>query len=94
MALGLPIVSANMDELSKLLSSYNGKIGFLISENTPESFAEKIEMLLSSEDTARDMGKFNQELCQSRFNWNEEASKLIKFYEEVLNDRKKVNNKC
>ncbi|MGB2809046.1 MAG: glycosyltransferase [Sedimentisphaerales bacterium] len=94
MALGLPIVSANMDELSKLLSSYNEKIGFLISENTPDRFAEKIEILLSSEDKARDMGKFNQELCQSHFNWSGEASKLIKFYEEVLNDRKKVNNKC
>lgn len=94
MALGLPIVSANMDELSKLLSSYNGKIGFLISENTPESFAEKIEILLSSEDKARSIGKFNQELIQSCFNWSGEANKLIKFYDEVLNDRKKVNNKC
>ncbi|MBA7714220.1 hypothetical protein ES703_123237 [subsurface metagenome] len=51
-------------------------------------------MLLSSEDKAGDMGKFNQELCQSRFNWSGEGSKLMNFYEEVLNDRKKVNNKC
>jgi glycosyltransferase involved in cell wall biosynthesis len=93
MALGLPIVSANMDELSKLLSEYNGKIGFLVSEDTPESFAEKIEVLLSNEDKAKSMGKFNQELCQSRFNWSGEADKLIDFYGNFLNERKKTNNK-
>ena len=86
MALGLPIVSANMDELSKLLSKYNGKIGFLVSGDTPESFAEKIEMLLSSEDKAKSMGKFNQELCQSRFNWSGEADKLVNFYLSIFYD--------
>lgn len=93
MALGLPIVSANMDELSRLLSKYNEKIGFLVSEDTPESFAEKIEMLLSSEDKARSMGQFNQELCQSRFNWSGEADKLVNFYGNFLNEGKKTNNK-
>jgi len=94
MALGLPIVSANMDELSKLLSSYNGKIGFLISEDTPESFAEKIEKLLSSDEGVGNIGKFNQELLQSRFNWSGEAVKLVNLYGNLLNEGEKINNKC
>jgi glycosyltransferase involved in cell wall biosynthesis len=94
MALGLPIVSANMDELSKLLSSYNGKIGFLISEDTPESFAEKIEKLLSSDEGVGNIGKFNQELLQSCFNWSGEAVKLVNLYGNLLNEGEKINNKC
>jgi glycosyltransferase involved in cell wall biosynthesis len=94
MALGLPVVSANMDELSKLLSSYNGKIGFLISEDTPESFAEKIEKLLSSDEGVGNIGKFNQELLQSCFNWSGEAVKLVNLYGNLLNEGEKINNKC
>ena len=86
MALGLPVVTTALPEINKYLGDYNGKFGFLIKDNNPSVFANRVVELLSDSDKMVKMGKKGRSLVLEKLNWEtSEAPKLISLYKEMIN---------
>jgi len=86
MILGLPVITTALPEINKYLGDYNGKFGFLIKDNDPVVFANKIAELLSDSDRMVRMGETGRSLIIEKLNWEtREAPKLVSLYKEVIN---------
>lgn len=81
LAAGLPVVTVSGLWWSDFVKTH--KVGLVV-EDTPKSFAEAINKLLSSPDTIDAIGKNAIDLVKNQYNWREMAKKLLKVYNELL----------
>jgi glycosyltransferase involved in cell wall biosynthesis len=84
MRYGLPFVSSALPPLKRLLGETG--CGILVDNNDVMGFADAILSLLNNEQLLSTMGKHCEELVHNTFNWEAEASKLIKLYSILVKD--------
>lgn len=77
-SVGKPVVATAVGCIPEILK--DGKGGFLVTPNHPETLAEKISQLLAQPALAQEMGRFNLELCKDKFSREHFQSK----WQEIL----------
>jgi glycosyltransferase involved in cell wall biosynthesis len=75
MAAGKPVVVTQVGGLQSLVN--NGENGFVIPPNNAEELAEKLTLLLDSEDLRHKMGKAGRKIVEERFDWNIVAKRYV-----------------
>jgi glycosyltransferase involved in cell wall biosynthesis len=82
MALGIPVITSDFPLYRPVVEE--SRCGFCIDPHSPEILADKIEWLMSHADQAGAMGERGREATRHRFNWQPEAEKLLRLYDELL----------
>jgi glycosyltransferase involved in cell wall biosynthesis len=82
MALGIPVITSDFPLYRAVVDE--SRCGFCIDPHSPGILADKIEWLMSHPDEAAAMGQRGREATRHRFNWQPEAEKLLRLYEELL----------
>jgi len=80
MACGLPVVLFDLKEGRRIADS----AALYASPNDPVDFADKITMLLNSEELRRQLGDCGRSRVESRLNWAAEKATLLEAYETAL----------
>jgi D-inositol-3-phosphate glycosyltransferase len=81
MACGTPVVASRVGGLRTLVD--DGASGFLIPWRHPRLFADKLELLLTTPELERRLGRYAAERMQS-LSWGQTAERLLDLYQEVL----------
>jgi len=84
MAAGLPVVSLDGGGNRDIV--IDGKNGFLIAENEPSLFADKIIELANNEDLYQNMSSFSKEFSKA-FDIKMYVEQLMRFYETKIRDK-------
>jgi len=82
MAAGIPIVVSDFPVWRKFVE--DSGCGILVDPLNPNDIAHAIQWLLEHPDQAAAMGRRGQEAVKFKYNWENEAKKLIKFYKNLL----------
>jgi glycosyltransferase involved in cell wall biosynthesis len=82
MSSGIPIVASDFPLWRTILEDAN--CGLFVDPLDPEGIASAVTWLLQHPQEAEEMGKAGQKAVLERFNWENEAQKLIDFYGEVI----------
>ena len=81
MACGTPVVAARVGGLPSLVK--DGETGYLVPWHCPESFAERLEVLLAHEDLRNTMGKAAYHRSQG-MSWHTVVSRFASLYENLI----------
>jgi glycosyltransferase involved in cell wall biosynthesis len=79
---GIPIICSNFSVWNKLIEKE--KCGLTVNPNDPQDIKEKIEYLLNNKDEAKLMGARGRAAVLSKYNWESQEKRLIRFYENIL----------
>jgi glycosyltransferase involved in cell wall biosynthesis len=77
MAAGVPIISSDVGGIPEII--VDGENGYLVKPGQPSLIAEKILLLLESEEKRRRIGRLGLEVVRKRFS----MGKMIRRYEEL-----------
>ncbi|HEB71325.1 MAG TPA: glycosyltransferase family 1 protein [Nitrospirae bacterium] len=77
-----PVVATDVGGVPEVVE--DGVNGFLVPPERPDLMAEAMAKILGSADEARRMGEAGYDTVKSNFNFQNQAKKLEKIYEEVL----------
>ncbi len=80
---GLPIVSNAVGGIPELVRDKVN--GYLVYEQNPAEFAKTVERLLDNKELIETFGKRSRELAVNEFGWDCHNEKLLKIYENILN---------
>ena len=78
MACGTPVICTQVGGMPELVK--DGETGFVVPPNDPVSIREKITLLQSHPDLAREMGERGRELVRKDFTWDRTAERCIHAY--------------
>lgn len=81
MAAGLPIIASDFPFWKEIIEK--NQCGICIDPLNPKSIAEAIEYLIAHPEEALQMGKNGQTAVQEIYNWGNEETKLLSFYESL-----------
>jgi len=81
LSVGLPVVTTNVGGWTEIVKKE--RLG-LITEGTPESFAEGIIKILNNSDLAEECGRRGLNLIKERYNWENTAKILIREYNGLI----------
>ena len=87
MACGTPVIAARVGGLQDVVT--DGITGYLISKHQPESYAERLRVLLNNEGLRSTMGAVASETAQSQ-TWGFVSSQILKAYERVNQQQESV----
>ena len=76
-------------EVSEIVSREN--CGVLVDPANPQSIADALKNLLSSNVLCMKLGQNGQEAIQQRLNWDQESKKLISMYHDLTNPKNEKN---
>lgn len=82
MAAGIPAVVANVPPWRSIV--YEANCGLVVSTDTPDGYAKAIRWLLENPAEARLMGESGRKAVLNTYNWEQEAAKLVTFYQTIL----------
>ena len=82
MAMGLPTVVFDTPVNREIL----GDLGIYAELDNPVSLVEKLEMILSNEDLARDLSKKLREKAVDVYSWQVTGEKLMSVYRAALSN--------
>lgn len=82
MSAELPVIASNFPYWRKMIDETG--CGLCVNPDSPEQIAAAIRSLLDSPDKARTMGRAGRNAVLERYNWPNEAKKLVDFYETLL----------
>ncbi|MCM8764015.1 MAG: glycosyltransferase [Candidatus Omnitrophica bacterium] len=82
MACGIPVVAFSNGGVREQI--INGKTGFLIENNNPESMAYSTKILLENIDLRKNMSEIAFKHARENFDIEDTASKYLEFYEDIL----------
>jgi len=85
MAMGLPVISTDIPNLSELIE--NGVDGILVSEKDPEALADAIEELLEDSDRCSFLGTMARAKIEREFNIRHHILKITHMYSDRLEER-------
>ena len=78
MAAGLPVIASNFPLWREIVEG--NECGLTVDPLDPEAIAEAIQYLLDHPDEAQTMGENGRKAVAERFNWGNEAEKLLALY--------------
>lgn len=81
---GLPVVMSDFPCYRHWNSIYH--FGICVDPENVDEIADAIRYLFDHPDEARQMGENGRRAVEEEFNWDVEAKKLLRLYEEILND--------
>ena len=88
MRAGMAVVAPSFAvEVSEIVSREN--CGVLVDPANPQSIADALKNLLSSNVLCMKLGQNGQEAIQQRLNWDQESKKLIFMYHDLTNPKNK-----
>lgn len=82
MAAGLPVVASDLPGWRDFIDEAG--CGLLVDPRSPEAIAGAIRWLLDHPDEAEAMGRRGREAVEARYNWEQEAARLLDFYDRVV----------
>jgi glycosyltransferase involved in cell wall biosynthesis len=82
MALGVPVIASNFPFYRSVVEG--SACGLCVDPDSPEELAEAIEWLMDHPGEAAEMGRRGRDAIRHQYNWNHEAAKLLRFYDELL----------
>ena len=84
MACGTPVVASQVGGLSVTVK--DGETGYLISQHSPQPFAERMALLLADEELRRRFGQSASEAVAG-FSWERIADAVERIYGELLSNK-------
>lgn len=82
---GLPVICTNFKLWSEFIKD---KAGICIDPTCIDELIAAIEGLMNDEKRAMEMGATGKDIVLTRFNWNNEAQKLLELYGTLLDEEK------
>ena len=83
MACGTPVVASGVGGLPSFIVS--GESGFLVAEGQPDSFKERLDLLLGNAELRECMGRAGRSIAE-KMGWSEVISSLTDLYSELLDE--------
>lgn len=83
MALGIPVITSSFPLYRRVVEKE--QCGICVDPENPKEIAQAIQWLLDNPDKAEAMGKRGREATLKKYNWDNEAVKMLDFYEAILN---------
>lgn len=83
MACGTPVIVSRVGGLKTFIDG--GETGYLIPWRCPESFAQRLEMLLANPNLKRTMGKAARAKAL-QMGWEQSADRMLEFYASLMRD--------
>ncbi|MCY7294390.1 glycosyltransferase family 4 protein [Alteromonas sp. a30] len=83
MASGLPVICSDFPLWKSIVDE--AQCGFYIAPENAKALADKIQTLMSEEDTAKSMGDNGRRAVSEKFEWHVEFNELKALYERLLN---------
>jgi|APSaa5957512535_1039671.scaffolds.fasta_scaffold12228_2 glycosyltransferase involved in cell wall biosynthesis len=82
MSMGIPLIAPDFSiEISKIVKDSN--CGFLVDPSNPKSIAQSIDKYCDNKDLRVTMGRNGYQSVLNKYNWENEANKLITMYKEL-----------
>jgi len=82
MSAGIPVIASDFDLWKKIIQE--SQCGICVDPMNPVEIASAIDYLVSHPDEAKKMGENGRQAVLSHYNWAQEETKLLRFYEEIL----------
>lgn len=77
-----PVIATRVGGIPELMK--NGETGFLIEKGDSQDWIDKISILISDENKARQMGKAGREFVEKTFSWNIIVKKFVNLCKEYV----------
>ncbi|MBB4064212.1 glycosyltransferase family 4 protein [Gellertiella hungarica] len=81
MSAGLPVIASNFPLWREVVEGSG--CGLCVDPAKPEEIARAIDWIIMNPVEAEAMGRRGQEATKNRYNWPNEAEKLVKFYTQI-----------
>lgn len=81
MACGTPVIGSNVGGIK--YSVLDGKTGFLVPPNDPDSLASKVHLLISDPALLQQMKKASKQRVKENFTWQKVASLVADLYQHI-----------
>ena len=78
---GIPTIASNFPEMARIINQE--ECGLLIDATQPQQIADAIEYLYRNEGSKLEMGQNALRAAQEKYNFEKQAEKLLKVYEEI-----------
>lgn len=82
MAAGIPVIASDFPLWRDIIEGIG--CGLLVNPLDTQDIAKAIQWVFEHPDEAEAMGKRGREAVQIRYNWEDEANKLLAFYKEIF----------
>lgn len=83
----VPVVACDFPEIKKVVTE--SEVGICVDSSSPEEIAKAVNVLLENTDLHNSF-KDNCKIAKNKYNWNNEKTKFVEIYNEILN---KTSNK-
>jgi len=90
MAIGLPVITSNFKIYKEIVEK--NKCGLCVDPLNAKEIAEAIRYILMNPKEAAEMGANGKKAVFEKYNWSVEEIKLLKVYEELINNEDSNNN--
>lgn len=80
--MGKPVVATRVGGIPELMK--DGETGFLIEKGDFQGWIDKLDILISDENKARQMGKAGREFVEKTFSWNIIAKNFVDVYKRYI----------
>jgi glycosyltransferase involved in cell wall biosynthesis len=81
MSAGIPVIASNFPLWREIIE--NNDCGICVDPMNPQVIAEAIDFIVTYPERAQQMGKNGRRAIQERYNWYNEAQKLLKLYKQL-----------
>ena len=85
MCAGIPVIASDFPLWREIVLKHN--CGLCVDPKNPEEIAKAIDYLIDHPEIASQMGKNGFKAVQTEFNWANEESKLLKFYDNMIGSK-------
>lgn len=86
MSVGLPIIASNFPLWKEIVEG--NECGLTVDPLNPKEIAQAIEYLLDHPELRQKMGENGRRAVLEKYNWENEAKKLLALYQQLLNEAK------
>jgi glycosyltransferase involved in cell wall biosynthesis len=85
MSAGIPVIASDFPYLRNIVEQE--QCGLVVDPLDPHAIARAITFLLTQPRLAEEMGKRGLAAVKQSYNWGNEASKLLRLYQELMNEK-------